>query len=101
MSDQTSGQALGTSSGGATAEHPPVPIQEVVLSPTTANQFNTIRAAILPFACWRCDDIRFDFDSSFVRPDIADDLQSLAVLRAKHPGATISIFGHADGCVQK
>ena len=96
MSDQTSGQVLGTTDGGAAAEHPPMPTHEAIVSPTTTDQYNTIRAAILPFACWRCDDIRFDFDSSFVRPEITDELQSLAALREKHPGTTISIFGHAD-----
>ena len=96
MSDQTTGQVLGAAGDGFAAEHPTVPTHEVLVSPTPADKHNTIRAAILPLACWRCDDIRFDFDSSFVRPEIANELRSLADLREKHPRATISIFGHAD-----
>ena len=96
MSDQTTGQVLAVTGGGTTAQHPMVATHEVLVAPTTVDEHNTIRAAILPFACWRCDDIRFDFDSSFVRPEIADELGALAALRKQHPGAPISIFGHAD-----
>ena len=96
MSNQPTSQVLGATGGGVVAEHPTLPTHEVLVSPTPADKRNTIRAAILPLACWRCDDIRFDFDSSFVRPEIANELRSLADLREKHPRATISIFGHAD-----
>ncbi len=96
MSQTPTGQVLGASGGGVAADHPPLPTHEVLVGPTTADKHNTLRASILPLACWRCDDIRFDFDSSFVRPEIAQEMRTLADLREKHPGATLSIFGHAD-----
>ena len=96
MSNQPTGQVLGATGGGVAAEHPTLITHEVQVGPTPADKRNTIRASILPLACWRCDDIRFDFDSSFVRPEIANELRMLADLREKHSGATISIFGHAD-----
>jgi len=45
---------------------------------------------------WRLDDLRFEFDSSFVLPETQNELKALMALRAAHEGATISIFGHAD-----
>lgn len=64
--------------------------------PTTEDKHNTYRMALVPLACWHIKDVRFEFDSSFVLPDAADELQMLAKLRAEHPGAPISVFGHAD-----
>src|SRR4029079_10470752 len=47
-------------------------------------------------ACWRLDDTRFEFDSSFVKPGAARELKMLAETRDDQPGATLSLFGHAD-----
>jgi len=83
----------------------------VFVAPATQDQFNLVTLPIIPIACWRVDDLRFDFASSFVVPEAAKELAILAQLREKHklqqlpfggaqPGASLypplSIFGHAD-----
>ena len=68
-----------------------------------------IRPALFPIACWRINDIRFDFDSSFVRPEITEEIAQLAQLREEHKESAattpsksasiyprLSLFGHAD-----
>ena len=77
----------------STPEKEPLPI---LVAPTTEVAFNTIRAFLIPVGCWRVDDVRFAFDSSLVHPDVKTEMALLATLRAKHPGAPLSIFGHAD-----
>jgi outer membrane protein OmpA-like peptidoglycan-associated protein len=61
----------------------------------------TVRAAILPFACWRVDDVRFAFDSSIVQPDVKDELAALKKLMDETKGPSgertpLAVFGHAD-----
>jgi hypothetical protein len=93
------------SAGGIAAAHPPR--QEIValVGPATADQHNTVRAGIIPVACWRLEDVRFEFDSSVVMPGIAKELEGLALLVKEHPPASksdgkpgfpLSVFGHAD-----
>ena len=36
------------------------------LAASSASEFNTIRRSICPFACWKVEDLRFAFDSSFL-----------------------------------
>jgi len=66
----------------------------VLVSPATAQQFNTIRPVLIPFACWRLDDIRFEFDSSFVLPAAAEELPELKRLIDQHVVSTC--FAGAD-----
>jgi hypothetical protein len=68
----------------------------IFAAPATGNELNTVTAAIIPVACWRVDDIRFEFDSSVVTPGIKTELDELTKLIAKHPKAPLSVFGHAD-----
>ncbi|MFN7993071.1 MAG: hypothetical protein U0Q18_05695 [Bryobacteraceae bacterium] len=98
-SDGTAPQA-----GGVAGSHPdPVPLKFNV-APATADQSNTIHLPLNPVACWRVDDIRFAFDSSFVTADIAAEVKQLHDLREDHaaPGGTgtifppLSVWGHAD-----
>jgi len=99
------------SEGGIAGAHPELESVPAYVSPATAQQRNVIVSPLVPIACWRVDDIRFDFDSSFVLPETADEISALADLRAKHtlkvPGKTprdagssvpppLSLFGHAD-----
>src|SRR5687768_7403422 len=82
--------------GGDAAPHPDFTFPSVLVGPATSDQFNTIEEWIRPIACWRLDDTRFEFDSSFVKPGAARELRLLAETREDHPGATLSLFGHAD-----
>lgn len=84
--------------GGFAADHPPRPVQPFYVAPNIegATERNAYRAQLIPVACWRVDNIRFEFDSSFVKPEIAAELALLAAKMKQHPKAPISIFGHAD-----
>jgi Putative peptidoglycan binding domain len=78
----------------------------VFAAPTTAAEFNTLGERLVPKACFKVEDLLFDFASSFIRPDMKDHLPELAGLRNDHkiqdPGGgsdifpPLSIFGHAD-----
>ena len=93
------------SDGGIAARHPLLPEVTVLAGPATGREHNTLRAGIIPVACWRLEDVRFEFDSSFVVPGIEVELKSLAKLIKDHPPASksdgkpgfpLSVFGHAD-----
>jgi hypothetical protein len=76
-----------------------------IVAPSTSSEFNTARLLPIPVGCWRVDQIRFAFDSSFVTPDITEELKMLQSLREFHKRVDLSgnvlypplsIFGHAD-----
>lgn len=86
---------------GIAAVHPRVAPLPMFVAPTTADQYNTLRLRLAPIACWSVGDARFEFGSSFIRPEVADDVRSLATLidslKNKLGGRPLaSIFGHAD-----
>jgi hypothetical protein len=81
--------------GGVSGPHPEG-ADELRVAPNRPGGRNTVRLQLLPIACWRLEDLRFDFDSSFVRPEAAAEMSDLASLRQAHAGAPASIFGHAD-----
>jgi OmpA family protein/putative peptidoglycan binding protein len=81
---------------GIAASHPPGEIHPLILAPSTGKEFNTLRKSLFPIACWRLDDVRFEFDSSFIKPEVSRELRELAGLRQMHKGALLSVFGHAD-----
>lgn len=70
----------------------------LAVAPTAAKAFNTLRPTITPQACWRLDDRRFAFDSSFLHPTAATELTALFALRppGQAGGARLAVFGHAD-----
>ena len=82
--------------GGVAGNHENPEQAGFPVGPATTGQFNTIRSPLVPIACWRVDDIRFDFDSSFVRSEVQYELDALQSLFDKHPGCPIAVFGHAD-----
>jgi hypothetical protein len=95
------------SEGVVAADQQQVEPQPVLVGSTTASEFNTIGERLIPKGCFRFEDIRFDFDSSFVRPEAKQDMPHLADLIERHtltvPGPPeekvpppLSIFGHAD-----
>lgn len=55
-----------------------------LVAPTTAGDFNTLEERLILKGCVRLEDILFAFDSSFLRPETADDMPLLADLRDKH-----------------
>ncbi|MEJ7618962.1 MAG: OmpA family protein, partial [Pyrinomonadaceae bacterium] len=84
------------SSGGMASGHPPRAGLPVLVGPATEQEKNTIRDGLQPIACWRMDDIRFEFDSSFVRPEAKEELIDLGKLVETYEEAPLSLFGHAD-----
>jgi hypothetical protein len=86
-----------TSGGSATAQHPVVARGLYRIAPTGGTEkFNSIRIPLVPVACWRLNDPAFAFDSSFVSPAFAPELQKLAALVQANPFCPASLFGHAD-----
>jgi outer membrane protein OmpA-like peptidoglycan-associated protein len=47
-------------------------------------------------ACTRVNGVCFEYDQSFIRPEVVDDLQTLNDLAEKNPDAKLAIFGHTD-----
>jgi len=93
-------QVYKKSSGGISATHPKPEMPLVWVTPSNGDEHNTIKAGIIPYACWKVEDMRFEFDSSIIKPDMADELQDLSDLIEEHTKSgqrpPASIFGHAD-----
>ena len=87
---------LSVSEAGISADHADQTAFPVRVSPTREDHGNTIRQPLTPIACWRVDDPRFHFDSSFLRTDAEPEFTALCELSAKYPDAPATLFGHAD-----
>jgi hypothetical protein len=106
VNSKNSGNIFSASEGGVAGKHPDPDGFEFFAAPATSGEFNTARLRLIPVACWRVDDVRFAFDSSFVTPDISTELQILMSVRDAHKKEEIapqkteyppmSVFGHAD-----
>ena len=83
-------------SGGTAQSHPIKDHLPVLVAPTTEVALNTVKAFLIPVGCWRVDDVRFKFDSSQPGTGIRKEMALLKNLIDQHPGAPLSIFGHAD-----
>ena len=46
----------------------------VFAAPTTGAEFNTLGERLVPKACFKVEDLLFDFDSSFVKAEIETHL---------------------------
>jgi hypothetical protein len=102
MSDTPPNSIQHLTTGSIAGTHDTIDIDDILVAPTTENEKNTLRAAILPVACFSIQDIRFAFDSSFVLDTIAPEIPHLFALREQHKDKDtglfppLSIFGHAD-----
>jgi hypothetical protein len=106
MSETEGKRIHGSSEGGVAGIHELVAPLQFLAGPATSQEFNTARLRLIPIACWRVDDLRFVFDSSFVLPGIKKETRLLARLIRDHTEADpknksgnvppIAIFGHAD-----
>ncbi len=68
----------GQKDGAVAANHETQQLSPMLVGPVAGAERNTIRLLLPPVACWRVDDFRFDFDSSFIRPQIDRDMALLA-----------------------
>ena len=85
-----------SSRGGLAASHDAASIFPVFVAPATTGESNMFRVSLFTVACWRIEDARFDFDSSFILPEARTEFSQFAQLRNSHPGCPTSLFGHAD-----
>ena len=75
-----------------------------VVATATNGEWNTLTSPLIPVACWRVNNLRFDFGSSVVRLEMAEDVEALAKVREQHRWSgpqgvaypRLSVFGHAD-----
>ncbi|HEV3331704.1 MAG TPA: hypothetical protein VG096_12020 [Bryobacteraceae bacterium] len=119
MSNGNQAAIHGGSDGGVAGQHAASPSVPVFVGPAIGSETNTLRAWPTPILCWKVEDIRFAFDSSFVtcstdpltnpsdptsdpdaqpytNGDIRDELKLLASQIQQNPGCPLSVFGHAD-----
>lgn len=82
--------------GGHSASHPTRSELPVHAATSTKSERTVIREELTTVACWRLNDVRFDFGSSFVGPAAAPEFDSLHLVCQAHPGAPLAVFGHAD-----
>lgn len=82
--------------GGTIGAIASIEIEEFFVAPATGKEKNTLRLPLIPVACWRLDDVRFEFDSSIIAPETQEEFQDLFLLRTEFPNSPMSIFGHAD-----
>jgi hypothetical protein len=99
MPDDKQGVIHSFTDGGTIAKHPDPEPSQLLVAPSSSSELNTAHLRLLPIACFCLTDMRFMFDSSFVLPEIRDDMSAFSLLRktdTRVMGAPLSIFGHAD-----
>jgi hypothetical protein len=84
------------SAGGISGDHLAPEKLPARVGASTGDEKNTLRDPLVVVACWRMDDIRFEFDSSFIGPSAKEEFELLSVLVKRHAKAPLSVFGHAD-----
>jgi hypothetical protein len=73
------------SAGGIAADHLPLPLPIALVAPATAGkEHNTLKLTLAPFACWRADDLRFEFESSFLLPEMVTEMGALKRIIDRH-----------------
>ena len=72
MGKTDQGRIHGSSDGGTAGTHETADPFEFLVGPTTSDEFNTARLRLIPVACFRVDDVRFSFASSFITSDPAN-----------------------------
>jgi outer membrane protein OmpA-like peptidoglycan-associated protein len=95
MAGNSEGSIQRESANSTAATHPETQEEPLVVGPSTEKEFNTLRARLIPKACFKLEDSNFEFDSSFITI-LTFDVGPLKDLLDKHPGSKLSIFGHAD-----
>jgi outer membrane protein OmpA-like peptidoglycan-associated protein len=96
MGDSPQAKLLAITDGGLSAKFASAQTGPTLVAPATEDQHNTLRLLLRPIACWRIEDPRFSFDSSFIVPDATEEFTALASLSQSLPDAPLSVFGHAD-----
>jgi hypothetical protein len=77
----------------------PVPFKKPGLSTTQTHTLKVKRQPPPPKqykACAGISGATFEFDKSFLRPSVADDLKAVGAAMKANPNAKVMIFGHTD-----
>jgi hypothetical protein len=85
--------------GGIAADHAPKLTLPVLAAPFPDSQkdhFNALRRSLVTVACKDVPGSHYLFDSSVLRPESHDGFSKVKGIIDRHPGAPLSIFGHAD-----
>jgi hypothetical protein len=119
LSDDNQSAIHSASQGGVIGQHADSQQLQFLVGPATGTELNTLRDPPVPILCWKVEDVRFAFDSSFVtyntdpltnpsdptsdpiatpfsNGDIRDELKVLASQLQQNPGCPLGVFGHAD-----
>jgi len=94
--DDLGGSDRVVTSGGAAGKLPVREVHSVLVGPSLGSEFNAIELDFAPEACVRFDDVRFEFDSSFIGAETRTELKLLGKLHNEDPTRPASVFGHAD-----
>src|SRR5262249_60661740 len=78
------GGVRGATEGGVAGDHRDLPLLDALVAPATGDELNTLRPSIIPLACWKIEDLRFEFGSSLIVPEAKRDLPLLAELLDAH-----------------
>jgi hypothetical protein len=87
MSDKEEAKVHVFSKFATVATHPTLSIRPFFVAPTVATEFNALGIDLKPVGCVGLSEALFDFDSSFVRPDILGVMKEIPPLRDKHKNA--------------
>ncbi|MEO6002384.1 MAG: hypothetical protein ABIZ04_16190 [Opitutus sp.] len=95
MGNEPAGNVRTASNVSIAGVLPNAPEDVILAATSTGAEFNTIRQRLIPMACFKLEDNNFEFDSSLMTVRTFD-VGPLKDLLDAHPGAKLSIFGHAD-----
>jgi hypothetical protein len=99
MPDDNQGTIHSASGGALIGLYPPAEPTQLLAAPSTSSELNTAHLRLIPIACFRLEDMLFQFDSSFVLPEVQAEMAAFSDLRKTDPrvmGAPLTVFGHAD-----
>src|SRR5262249_54565017 len=85
--DDPSSTIHDVNAGDLATDHSPSPARQLLVAPATADtrtEHNTIKFSLVALACWKASDILFEFESSFVLPEIIRQIRRLRALIFRH-----------------
>ena len=91
-----SGAPAGDGDSGAPAPVPEPVTLDVPVAVTAIAESNTLAVPLRALASVPIEDVRFEFDSSFLLPDATRALERVAPLHQRFPSASVTLFGHTD-----
>jgi outer membrane protein OmpA-like peptidoglycan-associated protein len=90
------GKLLALTESGASGVLLPLAPGEFAVAPSDVGDRNILRETLRAVACWTASNAHFEFDSSLILPEMADEIPRLAAVRVANPGAPATVFAHAD-----